>query len=83
MIVEAICSLIFALFNFVISLFPSLPDFVIPSEIFDTFNWICSICGYFLPIKHIGIIFGFWIIFTNFRLIYAIIMRIWDALPFT
>ena len=82
MILEGLISLIVGALKGVLSLLPQI-DAGIPVDIVTTFTqWIYGI-GYILPIGDFFIMLGIWFAVTNFHLIWKIIQRIWDALPFT
>lgn len=83
MIIELIFKSIFGIFKFFLSLIPSFDFISIPQDVFDTFNHIVCLVSYFVPVKDLAIVFTSFIAFTNFRFIYSIVMRLWDALPFT
>jgi len=81
-ILEGLISLIVGALKGVLSLLPQI-NAGIPADIVTTFmNWIYGI-GYILPIGDFFIMLGIWFAVTNFHLIWKIIQRLWDALPFT
>lgn len=82
MILEGLISLIVGALKGVLSLLPQI-DAGIPAGIVTTFmQWIYGI-GYILPVGDFFIMLGIWFAVTNFHLIWKIIQRLWDALPFT
>lgn len=82
MILEVLISLIVGTLKGVLSLLPQI-DAEIPDDIVTTFmQWIYGI-GYILPVSDFFIMLGIWFVVTNFHLIWKIIQRLWDALPFT
>lgn len=82
MILEGLISLIVGTLKGVLSLLPQI-DAEIPADIVTTFmQWIYGI-GYILPVSDFFIMLGIWFVVTNFHLIWKIIQRLWDALPFT
>lgn len=83
MIVEGLFSLIFGFFEFILGLFPSMDSIVIPSDIFNTFDYLFEMSAYFVPFGDIFAMIGIWLVVVNFHFIYSIVMRIWDALPLT
>ncbi|WP_041719185.1 hypothetical protein [Alkaliphilus oremlandii] len=44
---------------------------------------ILSTVAFFLPIVDLLTIFGIWVGIRNFDIVWKVIQRIWDALPFT
>ena len=83
MILEGIFNLFFGLIEFLISLLPRFDAIVIPSNLLEGFIYIVDLCNYFLPFKDMILIFGLWLSVVNGQFIYSLIMRLWDALPFT
>lgn len=84
MITQAIINFFINIFVYIIDLLPgSVSRVAIPSNIFSALDYLGDLSAYFLPISDIALIFGFMLAITNWRLIYSIVMRIWDALPLT
>ena len=84
MITQAIINFFINIFVYIVDLLPeSLSGISIPSNIFSALDYLGELSAYFLPIADIALIFGFMLAITNWRLIYSIVMRIWDALPLT
>lgn len=82
MILEGIITLIVGAFEGVLSLLPQI-DAGIPADIVTTFMQFIYGIGYILPVSDFFIMLGIWFVVTNFHLIWRIIQRLWDALPFT
>lgn len=70
------------LLGFVVSIFPSFDAIVIPANLFTTFDYIFDLCAWFIP-SDVFTVFGFWVAICNFHFLYAVVVRIWDALPLT
>lgn len=83
MILEGIFNLFFSFINFLISLLPQFDAISIPSNMLEGFIYIFDLCNYFLPCGDMVLIFGLWLSVVNGQFIYSLIMRLWDALPFT
>lgn len=83
MILEGIFNLFFGFINFLISLLPQFDAISIPSNMLEGFIYIVDLCNYFLPCSDMVLIFGLWLSVVNGQFIYSLIMRLWDALPFT
>lgn len=84
MITQAIIDFFINILVYIIDLLPNaLSRTAIPSNIFSALDYLGDLSAYFLPITDIALIFGFTLAFTNWRLIYSVVMRIWDALPLT
>lgn len=82
MILEGLISLIVGTLKGVLSLLPQI-DAEIPVDIVTTFKqWIYGI-GYILPVSDFFIMLGIWFVVANFHIIWKLIQRLWDALPFT
>lgn len=83
MIVEGIFDFFFGFIHMLIGLLPIFDLLVIPVDILTGFVYIVDLCGYFLPVADMGIMLGAWLTIVNFHFIYSVLIRIWDALPFT
>lgn len=83
MILETILNLIKLAILGVLSLLPSMDLLQLPVGFMEWFTNIIATSGYFLPLTDFFIMFGIWIVVTNFEIIWRTLMRIWDALPFT
>ena len=82
MILEGLISLIVGALKGVLSLLPKI-DAGIPADIVTPFMQRIYGIVYILPIGDFFIMLGIWFAVTNFHLIWKIIQRLWDALPFT
>lgn len=83
MIVEVILNLLKTLLIGLINLLPSLDGLTLPAGFISWLQNIIGLSAYFLPIVDFLIMFGFWILVINFQLVWKVIQRVWDALPFT
>ncbi|WP_313150967.1 hypothetical protein [Lysinibacillus capsici] len=83
MITEALISVFGAVFKGLIWLLPDLSNFTLPSGFFDWFENVISASAYFLPLADFFIMIGIWYTVIYWNVIWKIITRIWDALPFT
>lgn len=83
MILESIFNLIKAAVLFVLDLLPAMDFLQIPTGFMVWFTDIIATSAYFLPLTDFLIMFGIWLMVTNFEIIWRTLMRIWDALPFT
>lgn len=83
MIIEGLFQVIAGLFKLVINLIPSMESIVIPTDIFNTFDYLFEMSAYFIPFQDIFLMISIWVVVVNFHFIYSVIMRLWDALPFT
>lgn len=76
-------------FNGVASLLLAVLDFIptlritIPSDLLSWFSDLINAVAWFFPISDVFLIFGIWVTVTNFNLLWKLIQRVWDALPFT
>ena len=83
MIADLILAPVKILFFSLLDLLPTLDTIVLPSNFFSWFTDILSLVAYMLPLGHMFAIFGAWIFFTYFHVTWAVLQRIWDALPIT
>lgn len=83
MLVEAFFNLLKGVFEAIMGMLPTLDGITIPSGFITWFTNIMNASSFFLPLADFLIMFGIWMAVTNFDIIWKIIMRIWDALPFT
>ena len=82
MIIEGLISLIIGALKGIISLLPKI-DASIPPDIATAFTqWIYGV-GYVFPVTDFFVMLGIWFLVTNFHIIWKLIQRLWDALPFT
>lgn len=82
MILEAVFNLIKNVLLFIINLLPNT-NIDLPTGLIEWFNNTLSLVGYFIPVGDMFLMLGIWFVITNFNIIWKIITRIWDALPFT
>lgn len=83
MIIEAILTVIKVALEFIFSLLPTLDLLQMPIGFIEWFINVLSGVSYFLPITDFLIMFGLWMAITNFQIVWKLLQRIWDALPFT
>lgn len=83
MIIEAILGLFSLILKGVVALIPNLGSLALPNGLVEWFVNIMSASSYFLPLTDFILMFGIWMLVTNFTIVWKIIQRIWDALPFT
>lgn len=82
MILEGLISLIVGALKGIITLMPQI-DAEIPADIATDFMQLIYGIGYVFPINDFFIMLGIWFAVTNFHVIWKLIQRLWDALPFT
>ncbi|GAB6107493.1 hypothetical protein JCM19376_14490 [Fusibacter bizertensis] len=85
MITEFLLNLLLQANSFLLDLLPDSPiNFNVPdNEIVQFIGNIIYNVGYFLPMPTLLLIFTLWLATKNFELIWRLIQRVWDALPFT
>ena len=83
MLVELIVTPIVSVFLGLLNLLPAMPGFVIRDEIVTWFGGVISTASAFLPIGDLFVMLGIWLATVNFAVIWRLIQRAWDALPFT
>lgn len=83
MIIEGILYVIKIALEFIFSLLPTLDILQLPIGFIEWFVNILKGVSYFLPITDFLIMFGVWIAVTNFQIVWKLLQRLWDALPFT
>lgn len=82
MILEGLISLVVGALKGVLLLLPRI-DPSIPADIAaDFMQWIYGI-AYVFPLADFFVMLGIWFVVTNFHVIWKLIQRLWDALPFT
>ena len=82
MILEGLFTLIIGAFKGILSLLPQV-NAEIPADIATTFLDLIYGISYIVPVGDFFVMMGIWFAVTNFHLIWKIIQRLWDALPFT
>lgn len=82
MITELLINIFVIPLELIISLLPSLNFLTLPSELAVWFANIFMSVGYFLPVADLLVIFGLWMLVVNFNVVWKLILRIWDSIPF-
>lgn len=82
MITELLINIFVTPLELIISLLPSLNFLTLPSELAVWFSNILMSVGYFLPVADLLVIFGLWMLVVNFNVVWKLILRIWDSIPF-
>lgn len=82
MITELLINIFVIPLELIISLLPSLNFLTLPSELAVWFANILMSVGYFLPVADLLVIFGLWMLVVNFNVVWKLILRIWDSIPF-
>jgi len=82
MITELLINIFVIPLELIISLLPSLNFLTLPTELAVWFANILLSVGYFLPIADLLVIFGLWMLVINFNVVWKLILRIWDSIPF-
>lgn len=83
MIVELVLNMIKAVLLTVLGWLPVLNVIAIPEDLLLWFSNICATVAYFLPLTDFLTMFGIWVFVTNFAILWRLLQRVWDALPFT
>ena len=83
MLVELIVTPIVGVFVGLMSLLPAFTSFVIPEQVLTWFSNVMSMAAYFLPVGDFIVMLGVWLAVVNFSVVWRLIQRAWDALPFT
>jgi hypothetical protein len=82
-LVELIVTPIISVFIGLLNLLPAFPGYVIRDEVITWFGGVISTAAAFLPIGDLLVMLGMWLAVVNFTVIWRLIQRAWDALPFT
>lgn len=82
MITELLINIFVIPLELIISLLPSLHFKTLPYELAVWFANIFMSVGYFLPVADLLVIFGLWMLVVNFNVVWKLILRIWDSIPF-
>ena len=82
MITELLINIFVIPLELIISLLPSLNFLTLPTELAVWFANILLSVGYFLPVADLLVIFGLWMLVINFNVVWKLILRIWDSIPF-
>lgn len=78
---------VFSVFNFVsetlLSLFslPVVGNLAIPDDSFEALKKILSNIAYIVPVNHFMIMLGFSFVLANFKVIWALILRVKSFIP--
>lgn len=85
MITEWLLTKLLEINAFLLDLLPDIPfDVNVPdNEIVSFISGLVYNVGYFLPMPTLVIVFSLWLATKNVELIWRLIQRVWDALPFT
>lgn len=83
MIIEGILNVVALVIKGIIAILPDMGSFSLPSGFLEWFANLLNGATYFLPIGDFLIMLGIWLVVINFQIIWKIIQRVWDALPFT
>lgn len=83
MLVELLVTPIVGVFVGLMNLLPAFTAFVVPEEVLTWLGSVMSMAGYFLPVWDFLVMLGIWLAVVNFTVIWRLIQRAWDALPFT
>ena len=83
MIVELVFNMIKAVLLTVLDWLPTLDIIIIPDGLLQWFSNICASVTYFLPLTDFLTMFGIWVLVMNFAIVWRLLQRVWDALPFT
>ena len=82
MITELIINIFVTPLELTFSLLPTLNLLNLPNELGLWFSNILIAVGYFLPVADLLVIFGLWMLVVYFNVVWKIILRIWDSIPF-
>lgn len=82
MLVELIMDILKGLFLFIVDLIPLLDKVVLPLGFLNWFNNILYTTAFIFPVADLLIMLSIWIATRNFHVIWRVLQRIWDALPF-
>lgn len=84
MITESIIGVVMALFTSIITaISPILSGLDIPNDIVARIREIIESVAYFMPVQDLAIMMGISVVINYWHVIWRIIQRAWDALPFT
>ena len=83
MVIEGLFDFIFSLLKFLFNLIPNMEIISLPSDLSTLFVDLVKSVGFFLPLSDFAMMFGIFMIVTNFRFFANIFHRIWDMLPLT
>lgn len=83
MITEALIKAFGSVLKGLIWLLPDMGSIALPTGFTDWFENVVSASAYFLPLGDFFVMLGIWYSVIYWQVIWKVIMRIWDALPFT
>ena len=83
MLLDLIFIGLYKIVDFIVTLLPNLDAIQIPDGITSALEFFSINAGYFIPMGDLAIIFTIYIVVTNFRFFYNLIVKIWELLPFT
>ncbi|WP_312700566.1 hypothetical protein [Sedimentibacter sp.] len=61
---------------------PVVEMITMPSDVLTFIINIIAVCGYFLPLGDMLVMFGIWVAYTVFRLNINFFKALWEAIPF-
>lgn len=82
MIIEAILNLVKSLIMGILSLLPTLNATGIPNDLLNGFASVIYGVSYFFPVADVLIMLAISFAITNFHIIWRLIQRVYDAIPF-
>lgn len=82
MIIEGLLSVFITVLTPLISALPTI-SFDVPSGLINWIKNILTMSSMFLPIPTLLKLFALDILITNFNIVWKLIMKAWNALPFT
>jgi hypothetical protein len=82
-IITAIVSLLVLILKGIVALIPDFSSISLPDGMVQWFVDLVDSVSYFLPIADFIAMLGIWLVVTNFRIVWNVIKRVWDLLPFT
>ena len=84
LILEGIINVVMALFTTIITAInPILGGLDIPNDVVTTIKDIIESVAYFVPVADLAIMLGISLMVNYWHVMWRIIQRVWDALPFT
>ena len=83
MIIEGIMNLLKLVINGILAIIPSMSSLALPDGLVSWFQGLVQASAYFLPMADFVIMFGIWMVVTNFSIIWKLVLRVWNAIPFT
>lgn len=83
MILELLLKACFGVLKGILFMVPSADSFEVPMGVFQWVTSMIQVMHYFVPVGDFILMLTIWFGVTNFQIIWRVIQRIWDALPFT